>query len=79
LPQNKNSSNQLINQTVDQYDNVTAGRFFQKLVVLQGIEGSCYQVVATAEDSFGRKVLEVSREDKNNEFRIKLPWCIVYN
>jgi hypothetical protein len=45
-----------VNQTADEYDSVTAGSSFHQLVALQGIEGSCYQFVATAEISIQKKV-----------------------
>jgi hypothetical protein len=73
LPHNNSSSssNQLINQTVDEYESVTAGSFFHQLVALQGIEGSCYQFVAKAEDSLWKKVLEALEDLEMYRERIK--------
>jgi hypothetical protein len=66
-----NSSNQLVSQTVDEYDSVTAGSFFHQLVALQGIEGSCYQFVATAENFLWKKVLEALEDLEMYRERIK--------
>jgi hypothetical protein len=71
LPQNNSSSNQFVNQTADEYDSVTAGSFFHQLVALQGIEGSCYQFVATAENSLWKKALEALEDLEMYRERIK--------
>jgi hypothetical protein len=59
------------NVSANEYDSVTAGRFFHQLVTLQEIEGPCYQFVTTAENSIWKKLLEALEDLEMYRERIK--------